>query len=508
MKVELHVHTDYSYDTSSSLSAIIRRCKHKGIDAIGIADHNEIEGALRLAQIAPFRVIIGEEVLTKEGEIIGFFISRHIRPGMSMARTISEIKKQNGIVYLPHPFDTTTRKTAPKAIEKFIGQVDIVEVHNGRTVRQSDNKRAREFAEFARKPMAVGSDAHTVSEIGRNYQKMSKFNSPKSFIKALEKAEQVTSKPFYAAFAATKWSRRKKKNFPKKYSKAGKWICDLCGGGEYYVVYTKRGTAKKNYLVSDDSYGVHPEIIRCRACGLQFVHPRGNTKKVESRYVHYKDELYESQRKARVKGQERYLRGINKHSRIKGRILDVGAATGTFLEASKRDGWREYGIEPSIWASKTGREQGLNIYTGNLKSRRFRNLFFDAVALIDVIEHMGSPDEEMREIRRIMRRGGVLCVVTPDKKSLAARILGERWWHVRPDHLYYFSKETLMMLLRKHGYEILEVRRDGWRFSHSYWLSRLSVYVPIVKKFDFLFSRERSIAINFFDSITVYARKT
>ena len=108
-KVELHTHTGFSHDSIVSLDKVVRACLKKQINCIAVTDHNQIEGAIRLQKMAPFKVIVGEEILTKEGEIIGLFLKKRISAGLSMKATINRIRNQGGIVYLPHPYDKTTR---------------------------------------------------------------------------------------------------------------------------------------------------------------------------------------------------------------------------------------------------------------------------------------------------------------------------------------------------------------------------------------------------------------
>ena len=191
IKVELHVHTKYSYDCSISYKDLIDKCIQKKIDVLAVTDHNQIEGALRLQRIAPFKVIVGEEILSKEGEIIGLFLKKFIPSGLSMRQTIKEIKHQGGLVYLPHPFDTTTRKTAinENSLTLNIDDIDIIEVFNGRTIKPWDNLKAEKFAKKIGKIVCIGSDAHTKYELGRNYICMDNFSSRSEFLENLSQAQ-------------------------------------------------------------------------------------------------------------------------------------------------------------------------------------------------------------------------------------------------------------------------------------------------------------------------------
>ena len=134
MKIDTHFHTIFSYDSFNTLSQTVRACQKKGIECVAVTDHNEIEGALQLQTIAPFQVIIGEEIKTREGEIVGLFLKERINPAMSLAETISAIRSQDGLVYLPHP-----HKMIEDILEEHIDKIDIVEIFNGRNLKQEYN---------------------------------------------------------------------------------------------------------------------------------------------------------------------------------------------------------------------------------------------------------------------------------------------------------------------------------------------------------------------------------
>lgn len=186
LKADLHVHTEYSRDCLTSPDRIIAACQKRGIGCIAVTDHNEIKGALILQEKAPFKVIVGEEIRTDRGEIIGYFLNRRIEPGLSPARTVAEIKKQGGLVCIPHPFcRLRSSKLDLAALMEIEQEIDIVEAFNSRNLYAADNLRAREYARTRGFPVSAGTDAHWHWEIGRSYIHLPDFSDAESFRAAL-----------------------------------------------------------------------------------------------------------------------------------------------------------------------------------------------------------------------------------------------------------------------------------------------------------------------------------
>ena len=186
LKADLHIHTEYSIDSNNSLNGVIDRCLELGINCIAVCDHGTAEGAIKLKAIAPFTVIIAEEILTPDGEIMGMFLKETIPSGISVAKAISQIKSQDGLVCIPHPFDRF-RPSALKSsvLVEIADQIDIIEVFNARTLPYQNMNRPRDFACEYNIHQSAGSDAHTLSEIGNAYVEMPEFNGRDDFIKSL-----------------------------------------------------------------------------------------------------------------------------------------------------------------------------------------------------------------------------------------------------------------------------------------------------------------------------------
>ena len=173
-------------DCSTPLDKLIARCLELGINCVAIADHGTAEGAIRLKGLAPFKIIIAEEVLTPHGEIMGMFLKETIPSGLSVEKTISRIRAQDGLVCIPHPFDRFRPSALDSNIlEEIADQVDIIEVFNARTIPFQNLNGAKAFAQKYSLRQSAGSDAHTLSEIGNAYVEMPEFNNQDDFLQAL-----------------------------------------------------------------------------------------------------------------------------------------------------------------------------------------------------------------------------------------------------------------------------------------------------------------------------------
>ncbi len=187
MKADFHIHTRYSMDCEMELEDIIKRCQRMEIDCIAITDHGTVEGALKMQEIAPFKVIVGEEVLTDYGEIMGMFLKETIPSNISVDEAISRIKDQGGLVCLPHPFDPLRGLTMDlEEVDKLAPRVDIVEVFNARSPINSTADKALDYALRHEIPATVGSDSHTLGEIGRTFVEIDDFDTPDQLLEVLK----------------------------------------------------------------------------------------------------------------------------------------------------------------------------------------------------------------------------------------------------------------------------------------------------------------------------------
>ena len=201
-KIELHVHTKYSHDSILPFWLLYLKCRICKIDYIAITEHNNIAGAKAFKKYCEQRgnkvnVIIGEEIMTNSGEIIGLFLKENIPSGLSPENTINNILKQGGIVYIPHPYDKKREKTV--LLERYISEnkekIHCMEIYNGRNISNEYGRKQEQLAQKYNINGVIGADAHTFFEIGRNYMLVNiRPNSAINFLKAIENKNIKMSK--------------------------------------------------------------------------------------------------------------------------------------------------------------------------------------------------------------------------------------------------------------------------------------------------------------------------
>ncbi|UUY04943.1 CehA/McbA family metallohydrolase [Svornostia abyssi] len=196
--VDLHMHTDHSGDCATPVEVLLATARDQGLGAIAVTDHNEVSGALDAAEKAKdygVKVIVAEEVKTKEqGEVIGLFIKEKIPRGMTLAETIAEIKRQGGLVYVPHPFDRMHAVPDYEHLLDIVDDIDLIEVYNPRVAIGAFNEEAQRFAEKYRIPAAAGSDSHVAQGLGTVRNRMPNFEGPEEFLASLRQ-NQIITKP-------------------------------------------------------------------------------------------------------------------------------------------------------------------------------------------------------------------------------------------------------------------------------------------------------------------------
>jgi len=215
MKVELHCHTKYSHDSLLSHRLLYMKCVRKGIKYIAITEHNNLKGAQEFREYCRNRgekvhVIPGEEIMTSEGEVIGLYLKDEIPRDLSPEDTIDRIKQQGGIVYVPHPYDEKRYKTvlSTDAIARNADSIDCIEAYNGRNISPEYEIKQNEIAERFHARKVIGSDAHTLIEIGRNYLETDIGpDTREAFLSMLDNCAFVKAPCIGVAHKLTKYAR-------------------------------------------------------------------------------------------------------------------------------------------------------------------------------------------------------------------------------------------------------------------------------------------------------------
>lgn len=187
-KVDLHTHSAASPDGSLELADYRRMLAGRTLDYIAITDHNTIDFAVAAQTALGQQIIIGEEVTTTEGEVIGLFLREAVPAGLSLAETVSRIHTQGGLVYVPHPFETVRSGVQLAALDRITKAVDIIEVYNGRAIFQNRSARAGAWAADRHIASAAGSDAHGLHGWGNTYSTIDHIPDARTLPRALQTA--------------------------------------------------------------------------------------------------------------------------------------------------------------------------------------------------------------------------------------------------------------------------------------------------------------------------------
>ena len=214
IRVEFHCHTIYSHDSLVSIDDLYRAAKEKHLDRVIITDHNRIDGALLAHEKFPDIFIVGEEVMTTEGEILAAFVKEVIPKGLTPIETIQKLKDQGAFIWVPHPFDKARSGSWDlNELKKIAPLVDAIEVFNSRCIDNYKNLLAANFAKDNSLLATVGSDAHSIYELGRSTLVLRDFNDAQELKRSLSNATQdVQLTSFWVHFIST-WAKLKKKYF-------------------------------------------------------------------------------------------------------------------------------------------------------------------------------------------------------------------------------------------------------------------------------------------------------
>lgn len=262
-------------------------------------------------------------------------------------------------------------------------------------------------------------------------------------------------------------------------------------------------------------------IVKCLNCGLLFVDPPVvETKQVydESYFTGSEKGFgyidYEADKQPMVPAFNIYMSLVEELNPTKGKLLDVGAATGFFIAIAEKRGWEGHGVEISEYAARYARAKGFKVETGTLSGREFPKESFDCVTMFDVIEHFPNPRTEITRAREVLKKGGILVINTPDTGSLLGKLLKSKWHLIiPPEHLFYFNRSNLSQLLEQEGFEVVSFKKIGKRFTLEYicimlykW-QKLSLWKKMSDFFKKPWFQNISIPLNTRDNMLIIARK-
>lgn len=191
IRADLHNHTHFSPDSILSPEELVKRCRKKSINCVAVTDHNTVRGGIEVQRIVEqrriedLRVIVGEEIRSAEGEILGLFLNEDIPPGLSAEDTIQRIREQGGLVGVPHPFDWLRSALDNERMRDLADRIDFIESYNARIVFRHHNGKAGKFAADHGLAVSAASDAHSPWEVGRAYVRMRDFTDAEDFLEAL-----------------------------------------------------------------------------------------------------------------------------------------------------------------------------------------------------------------------------------------------------------------------------------------------------------------------------------
>lgn len=189
LRVAIHLHTNYSHDSNVSPRQLVEAARREGLDCIAVTDHDEVDGAFEARAVGEIQVVIGQEVSTREGHVIGLFLNERIRPRLSARETIERIHEQGGLALAPHPFCTLCDCSLGTAIENLASALDAVEICNSQNPLPWQDRRAARFAESRGVPAYIGADGHLRGRVAPGFQVMRDFGGPADFLAALREAE-------------------------------------------------------------------------------------------------------------------------------------------------------------------------------------------------------------------------------------------------------------------------------------------------------------------------------
>ena len=288
----------------------------------------------------------------------------------------------------------------------------------------------------------------------------------------------------------------------------------MCGGRSLGLAFRTAGELGPEGLIpTTDQFGTAlSDIVRCRDCGHMQLERLPAQASLAEGYEEAASEAYLGEESGQRATAAELLARLEAHVRT-GRLLDVGCWTGFLLDEARRRGWHTTGVEPSEFASGYARDRlGLDVRTGDLFGVELPAGSFDTAVLADVIEHLPDPGGALDRVSELLAPGGSVLLVLPDAGSRLARMLGARWWSVIPTHVQYFTRASLLRLLRDRGWQPLAVATAPKAFTVRYYLERIAGYSPAASRTAVAVAERAGVAgrvwrPDFRDRMAIIARK-
>lgn len=272
------------------------------------------------------------------------------------------------------------------------------------------------------------------------------------------------------------------------------WVCQgdkfKDAGGSYDL-----SLHVDNFKITDSNYGLTLPRYKCCNCG--FI--QCNISDVTEYYKQLEDPQYIESTNQRALQFKKLLDLVKNYIPQNGKILDIGAGSGIFVKEALNKGYNVLGLEPALYLVKKAIEDKLPVTHGIFPDNKPAGRF-DAIFLTDVIEHIADPLNMLKNLPDSLTENGVVIVTTPNVSSLAASLLGKRWWHYRVAHVGYYNKKTLTHIMDKAGLTPVKWKYAKWYFSSRYISERLAKLLPFISPLTKLAPENLIIPLNLFDS--------
>jgi 2-polyprenyl-3-methyl-5-hydroxy-6-metoxy-1,4-benzoquinol methylase len=290
--------------------------------------------------------------------------------------------------------------------------------------------------------------------------------------------------------------------------------CNLCCGNKFSKLFTLK-TKSGTFIV-----------VKCVSCGLVFQNPQPTSKEINAMYDkdYFEGKGFDEgvdyvQGAENIKGSKHLVNSrlkvisfFSKTSILKKRLLlDVGSGVGDFLYSVRKNGWDVKGTELSKFACSFSKKKfNLDVFNGTLEGAKYKSDTFDVITFSEVIEHLNNPYLTLKESHKILKKNGLIVIQTGDVDCFYSKLCKEKWPYLLYGHLFYFSKKTLSLMLKKSGFKIVKTF-NGDEISVS---SYIKYYFAVSKPgFKSLIGLVKLIVMQFlrklgFGGMTIYAIKT